>query len=73
MIFLDGTSAIKGMRVPVVLERDQNIPNLDELLNELGRIRVVVTGAAPAAPAALEAPPALVPAPAGAVTDAASH
>jgi uncharacterized protein (UPF0276 family) len=29
--------------VPVVLERDQNIPSLDELLAELGRIRAIAT------------------------------
>jgi uncharacterized protein (UPF0276 family) len=28
-------------RVPVVLERDQNVPSLDALLDELGRVRAV--------------------------------
>jgi uncharacterized protein (UPF0276 family) len=31
--------------VPIVLERDQNVPELDALLAELGRIRTIAGNA----------------------------
>ncbi len=36
--------------VPVLLERDQNVPSLDELLDEVGRIRALCDRAAATAP-----------------------
>jgi uncharacterized protein (UPF0276 family) len=36
-------------RVPVVLERDQNVPALDVLIEEVARIRVLVEECAPSA------------------------
>ena len=50
--------------VPVVLERDQNVPDLDGLIAELEAIRRIVRGP-PAARRALPGPPAAGPCPGG--------
>jgi uncharacterized protein (UPF0276 family) len=43
VLSLLGRVVARTGRVPVVLERDQNIPALDALLDEIARIRAVVS------------------------------
>ncbi|HEY1695418.1 MAG TPA: DUF692 domain-containing protein [Polyangiaceae bacterium] len=46
VLALLGRVLVRTGRVPVVLERDRNVPALDRLLEEVGRIRAVVSASA---------------------------